>query len=220
MKKIVITLACAFGLMNANAQFESGTIMLTGGINFSQSSSERETKMGSNTTTTEGPVTTNFGLGVMGGYFVADNIAVGLGLGYGSFSSEDTDDGVTYETSGSLFSITPFARYYIPYTDVFSFFGELSVGIGAGSDKFSTTSGGNTTTQEASVSTLRTGIAPGFNFFVHENIALEIKYGFLGYNSFTTERDFGNDNSVKDSSSNFGLNLDLTSLVFGLSVFF
>jgi outer membrane immunogenic protein len=220
MKKLLMSLAFATLVVTASAQWDAGKILATGGINFSTTTPKTEVKIGDNTTTMDGPTTTDFGIDVTGGYFIADNIAVGLGIGLaGSTISQEVD--TTESTiSHNIFGIAPFARYYIPYSDQFSFFGQFAIGVGFGKSKNEYTSGSTTTTNESSINMMMVGVSPGFSYMMTERVALEMRYGFFGYSSYTMKDEEDNGNYEKEMDSTFGLNLDLNSLVFGISVLF
>jgi outer membrane immunogenic protein len=220
MKKVLMSLAFTTLVWAASAQWDAGKILATGGINFSTTTPKTEMKVGNNTTTADGIKTTDFGISLAGGYFIADNVAIGLGIGLDNSKStyETTDTEYTY--TDNIFSVSPFARYYIPYSDQFSFFGQLSVGLGFGSSKDEVVSGSTTTTQESSLNVMMIGLSPGFSYMMTERVALEMRYGFLGYTSSTMKEEEANGDYEKDMTSSFGLNLDLNSLVFGISVLF
>jgi len=214
MKKIMITALCAFGFATANAQYDQGAILLTGGLNFGTSSTKTTIKSQGTTEEEIAFKSTDFSIDLMGGYFVADNLAVGLGFGFGSSSltfDPDTEFEETMKTN--LITIMPFARYYIPYTNQVAFFGEAALGYSTGKmkDIFGEEE------DVLNVSGLSFGIQPGFSLMLTDNIAFEMKYGFLGYVSSTLGVEDG-DFSAKQTTSNFGLNFDLSTLRLGLAV--
>jgi outer membrane immunogenic protein len=219
MKKLLVSLVFTTLVWAASAQWDQGKILATGGINFSTTSPKTEMKIGDNTTTTDGAKTTDFGIDVTGGYFIADNIAVGLGIGLMNSKTSQEADTTETTVTDNLFAIAPFARYYIPYSDQFSFFGQFAIGLGFGKSKDEYTSGSTTLTDEASINMMMIGLSPGFSYMMTERVALEMRYGFFGYSSYTTKVEEDSD-YMKEMESEFGLNLDLNSLVFGISVLF
>lgn len=220
MKKVLIGLVFIVMTGAINAQYDAGKILATGGIHFSTNSPKTEMKVGSNTTTADGIKTTDFGINLGAGYFIADNLAVGLGIGLDNSKSTYETTSTEYTSTDNIISVAPFARYYIPYSDQFAFFGQLSVGLGFGTSKYETKTGSTTTTQESSINLMAIGITPGFSYMMTERVALEMRYGFLGYTSSTIKEEEANGDYEKDMTSSFGLNLDLNSLVFGISVLF
>lgn len=220
MKKILLSAAFLFGAMASQAQFDQGSIIVTGDLGFSSSSGKVEVSGGGTSTTTDLPSVTGFNIGVSGGYFIADNLAVGLGIGFGTTSiNDDLGDGDYDKLSTNLTVVAPFVRYYIPYTDKFAFFGQLDLGFGFGGIKDEFKLGGTTTTSESGLSVTNIGISPGFTYFIHDNIGLDMRFGFLGYNSSSTTIE-GGGTTNKLTNSTLGLDLGLNSLMFGLSVFF
>ena len=94
MKKLLLTtaLVAIFGV--ASAQTDQGGWVVGGSGNLSFSSADD----GSDDNLNE------FNLDVRGGYFLMDNLAAGLNLGFYSFKRGDND--------GSIFGVGPWARYY------------------------------------------------------------------------------------------------------------
>ncbi|MCH8555118.1 MAG: porin family protein [Schleiferiaceae bacterium] len=218
MKKITLILGLVVGTYTAQAQLEKGSLLLSGDIGFNSSTGKMEITSGGNTVTQADPKFTDFNLNLQGGYFVADNFAVGLGIGYGlSKITEDGDDFLD-EISTGIFAINPFARYYIPYTNKFAFFAQLDLGIGFGSTKTESRMGNTTITDEGSVNVFGIGVSPGFTYFLTESIGLDLRVGFLGYNSASTSFE-SNNSTTTNSISGTGVNIGLNSLTFGLSVF-
>jgi hypothetical protein len=220
MKKVLIGLVFIVMAGALNAQYDAGKILMTGGLNFSSTTPKYEVKSGSNTTTSEGTKTTMFGINLMGGYFLADNIAVGLGVGYDNTKSTFKTDNTESTETDNMMSVAPFARYYIPYTEQFAFFGQLTAGFGFGKTKDETKTGSTTTTTEADNSMIMIGVSPGFSYMMTDRVGLEMRYGFLGWSSYTSKVEGTGDDYSKLTVSTFGLNLDLNSLVFGISVLF
>ena len=96
MKKLLLTAAVVFALTTVNAQTEKGSILIetnisnqmVGTTSFSLSSFDGETA---------------YSLGMDGGYFIMDDLAIKVGLGYSDISSNDT----------SVFSYRLGAKYYL-----------------------------------------------------------------------------------------------------------
>ncbi len=92
------------------------------------------------------------------GYFIQDNLAIGLALGLG------------YETEGESFQygIAPYARYYCKTFDKFSLYGQAQLSL-AGTD-----------TENSDVY-WDLGIKPGIAYNLSDRFAITATYGFLGY---------------------------------------
>ncbi|MCC5916358.1 MAG: outer membrane beta-barrel protein [Cryomorphaceae bacterium] len=219
MKKLIYSAVIFMGAFCVQGQFDQGSILLTGDFNFNSMSAKTTMEGGGQTNTVDLPGAIDFGLSVGGGYFVVDNLAVGLGIGYGMNSTKiDGDDGDYNKFTASMFMLNPFARYYISYSDRFAFFTQMDLGLGFGGIKDEERIDNVTTTEEQSLSTFIIGLSPGFTYFLNDKIALDMRVGFIGFTS--TSQSVENENfSMKDQNSNFGLELGLNTLTFGLTVF-
>jgi hypothetical protein len=189
---------------NSFSQPAEGRMFAGGSFQFLTGSEKQK----ANSTTTKVGGTTVFSLQPMVGLFIADNLAVGGGIGYSiTANSRPVGDNDRIDTR-SLFYIAPFARYYLN-TGTVGAFAEASLGLGFGGSKIKQ---GNNTSDGPSISTLGIGIAPGIYYYVAENISLDAKLGFLGYSRSQDKYD----NGGKEIEQEFGLNLRTTSLQFGI----
>lgn len=109
------------------------------------------------------------------GYFVADNLSVGFGLGLGT--NKTVLDGVEYDKSTN-FTVTPTLRYYLPISTKFQFLGRLMVPVGNGKI---TLSSGNVVDEKVSILNVR--LSPAFVFFPSNKISIEMTLGSLFYKS-------------------------------------
>lgn len=101
----------------------------------------------------------------------------------------------------SEFSVGAFGRYYVNAGKSFSIFGELGV------DYIHSTI---RAVAEDNSNAFRIGIAPGINYFVSENFALEAKFGILSYRTDNPKAD-----GVENTDS-FNLGLNFSNINFGL----
>ncbi len=191
MKKLLLIVAFCTGGMMANAQLQEGSILATGGLNFTSTSGDDASS-------------SSFGISLAGGYFIQDNFVVGLSLAYGSGSLGFNDDFGMDDMSTDAFGIGAFARYYIPYTDKFSFFGQAGL-----SGVFSSPG------ENVSSNIFSFELAPGFAYFFTDRIALDFSVGLIGFSSQVVSI---GDNSASTNTINFGA--DLLSPRLGFSVFF
>lgn len=137
------------------------------------------------------------------GYFIADNLSVGLSLG---ISSDQTRvDGVATDKTSS-FTLAPTLRYYLPISPKFQFLGKLQVPFGSVK---TTLSNGN----EVDVKSTLFGVQaiPAFAFFPSKKISIEMAWGSLYYIS--------NQIAGGEKNSFFGLEFlnddDLTGFIEG-----
>ena len=183
-----------FGFTTINAQekattggFAKGDVFATGSVGFG---SEKEGDVKDNT----------FSFSPKAGYFVTENIAVGVALGLTTTKNEvpNVEDFKT-----NMFEVGAFGRYYFTPAKQFSIFGEL----GANFESSKAEQGSN----ELKNNGFNLGVAPGISYFVSDCLSLEASFGVLNYS--TNEDDI--DGAESTDSFNFGLNL--SDINFGIT---
>jgi len=196
MKKLLLTAAAVFAFGFANAQeastegFAKGNMFLSGTVSF-----------GTTDMKSLDAKETSFVVAPKFGYFVSENIAIGLGLGFGNAKIEANSGSGKYENKSTSFGA--FGRYYMK-TSKFAPFAELNVNYATASNEWieffgtPTPFGGG-----VDVNTLSVNVAPGFNYFISDKFALETSVGLLGYSSSKADVD----GAKADSGFNIGLNL-------------
>lgn len=194
MKKVILSVAAVFAFGFANAQetvsegFSKGDVFISGALGFGS------TKTGDSKAT-------GFEVAPSVGYFVTENIAVGVRLG---FASDKTDvvDPIVGELKQTTISAGAFGRYYFTPASKFSFFGELGLGY-------------RNTKSELGPGEIKTNgfavqVAPGVSYFLSNNIALEASFGILGYSSDKPDFDGA------DKTDSFAFGLDTRDIRLGL----
>ncbi len=219
MKKIVsaafvAALLCSAGA--AQAQLSAGHIMLTGSAGYS---SDKDGVGDDSYTRTTGEISPQVG------YFVADNLAIGIGLSYGGVTTKDEGENplgkYTRTISNTSMTVGPFARYYKPVGDHAAFFGQLGVGFGS-TKRTEELEGkgfeGQTADEDIKYSLLGAQLSPGFTFFPTDHFGLEISMGGLGYNK-TKQKDkpdgAGDTWEDDNTATGFDFNLGLQGLTIG-----
>lgn len=209
-----------FGLGNAQtnpAPIAKGTVYLSGSVGYSQvESNNGNDKLES------------FNILPTAGFFVADNFAVGLGLGF--VTSKDTkistlgNTVTTSEFKTPAFVIEPFARKYWTLSDKLYFFGQLAVPMAfakAETESTSvtttitpagTTTSTTSTSSEAKYTSVGVTVKPGLDYFLNKNWTIEATIGEFGYNNFKPK------GGVATNNYNFGL--DLTAVTIGVKYVF
>jgi outer membrane protein with beta-barrel domain len=178
MKKVLFA---AFLLASSNAifaQVDQGQWMVGGsaGFNFGKQGDVK---------------TTDISIAPDAGYFVINQLAVGLRPEFGYHKSKVKVAGTTNESSSTAFTVAPFVRYYfMPSGEKVNIFGDASYGFGSSKVK-----GGE------SVSGNYYQIKAGPAIFLTPNTALELAVYY---------RSFGGDayeNAGGDRDNNFGLSV-------------
>ena len=167
--------------------FAQGSTFITGAVGFASESIAEEK-------------TSGFTIAPSVGYFVTPNIAIGAKLGYTSLKNEEG----SYEETTDLLTAGVFGRYYWMPASKFSIFAEL------GADYRSLTEDDNTTSNEYKSNGFAIQLAPGVNYFLNNNFALEAKVGVLGYSSDKP------DYTGAEATDNFNIGLNLNDITLGL----
>ena len=184
MKKALLIVAVAFASLTASAQTEQGKILVGGTVNFNSSKSDADDAEATNSLTIQ-PVI---------GYFVAENIAVGTGIGY-QYTKLPSD------AKSDAIVVSPFGRYYKSISDQFKFFGQLSVPMAFGTNK---NSDGDKLSSSTSIGV---ALSPGFAFFPAKKFGIEFAFRGISYNKVTVEDADGNEVEGAGSSTfNIGAN--------------
>lgn len=202
MKKIIVLAFIVFGITTLRAQEKTNNKVSGDGFTYADIFVSGAISFGS---VTNGFTNTNtFTFSPKAGYFVNDNIAVGLDF---SYESEKTEQDILFTNAINKIKergITAglFGRYYINPESKFSIFGELGLG-------FNNTKrvGSN---QDFDRNGLRFVFTTGINYFVSNHFALEASVGLIQYDTF--KFDDGNSESIDA----FFIGLDLTNINLGV----
>ncbi|KAF2518521.1 porin family protein [Flavobacterium salilacus subsp. salilacus] len=198
MKKLLLSAAAVFAFAYANAQeettstggFSTGDVFISGSVGFG---SEK----------TGDFKATEFNFSPRAGYFVSDNIALGLALGYNNTKQDEEFGFGTAEVTTNTFEIGAFGRYYFMPASQFSLFTQLGVNYGTtkseiDNEEFNKANGFNVE------------FAPGISYFISEHFALEATFGVLSYTTVEPDEDDA------DSTNTFQLGLNMSDINFGL----
>lgn len=184
MKKLFLTMIAGLGFtMMVNAQStDKGTIILGGNVSYDYL----------NVVDVDGNQQ-SYSILPNIGYFVNDNFALGLGFGYRGVSETNTMD---IKTTTGEFVVSPYARYYKGEGPV-KFFGQVSVPMGWGSEKYDGDKTGTTERYGAAVS-------PGIAYFPTNKIGIELSVRGLYYEYASAKPE----NGEKVGVNTFGLNVN------------
>lgn len=216
MKKItlftVFLLAISIGLLNAQTNKGkvllgvSSTLSLAGTGSDLMSLGYSTIKQKSNAAGFEesDPLkNTSINLSPKVGYFVIDNLALGLDLDVALSISKDGED--HYKYSQTSMSIDPFIRYYIPTSKVLPFF-EISSSFGSLNSKMDYTDP-NQEDFENKYSIFSFGGGIGLAAPLSERITFDV---LAGYNSLTRKNKKDNDDNVRIVTGTLGLIIGFT----------
>ena len=189
MKKIVLAAMIALGAVSANAQeygFNEGDVIVEGMLGYnSTDDTQDEVK------------TSNFTFTPKAGYFITNNFALGLELGFGSNKRDDYGSTPSVEKD-NVMGIGVFGRYYFAELGQrFKVYSEL--GVGYLSYKNELEDGNGTTENKASGFGIDAGL--GFNYFVTPKVAINFALSdLIGYNTYKPENG--------EATNNFYVNIN------------
>lgn len=227
MKKSFLLLGFLSGattLAQAQSAIPAGTVSLGGGIGYNRTTEEASYSTGGSNYSYESTNST-FQFTPSVGYFVADNLAIGLGLGY---MSTGTSTEVKPKPAYQLDDLDPstnlrlgaYVQYYKMLTDQFGVAGTL----GAGYQKYKQVSydNNNGSAVEDKASGFYTELTPSVVFFPVPKFAISASIGSLGYNRLNREipDDLGAPDNYEQSLSTFSANFGFDQLLFGGTYYF
>ena len=156
------------------------------------------------------------------GYAVADNMVVGVKLGYnhtiadlGNVSidmGDDLDFSLTnMRYAEDLYSFGVFHRSYVGLDrgKLFGLFNETTLTYKNGSSSFARGEGEDYKRTETTINELHLGISPGVAVFITQNICAELSFGVVGfkYRSESQKNNLGETGKRRNSGADFKINL-------------
>jgi opacity protein-like surface antigen len=140
---------------------------------------------------------------------LSDNFSIGGKIGFSLDLSKN--DAVDTKSSLFMFHISPYARMYFPLGDKLSFFGEGGIQFASGTEKVTV---GSTTNDGDTQTIFGIGVIPGFSYGLSDKVSLELTTGYLGY-QLTSIKD-NQDPETTDKFNNYGFNINLSNISFGI----
>ena len=213
----------------AQSAISAGTIALGGSIGYSSNNIKASGSAGNNTFTEEEKAS-QFSLAPAVGYFIADNLAIGLSFSYQAFSNGND----YYRTSSpgtnraeldpaTVIRVGPYVQYYKMLSEQFGVLGTLSGGYQATKDLRYSGSGNNAVVQERKASGLYAGLAPGVIFFPIPKFGISAAIGGLSYDRLKYDYPTNSGTApsgYESSASAFNLRFGLDQLQFGGTYYF
>ena len=203
MKKILFTL-CALVLgLSVHAQTK-GNIVIGGTLELSTTGTKVSYTNDGTTNTKEGDGAFSGGIGVNAGYFIKDNLLVGLGLGYNGSSQEDGTD-INREND---FYLTPYASYYVKLADKFYYIPTAELDFICGNTSLLDTTNMSVSDVIGSFG-FGIGLKPAaFEYRVSEKIALGLSLGELYFLTASSTQKISDTSKITMNASSF--NIDVT----------
>jgi hypothetical protein len=237
-KAIFMTSAmCIMYVLQSNAQFSKGTIMLgttVGTTGYSSANSNYDYDAGNTRST--GTHTFTISAGPQVGVFLTQHLVFGAtpAISFSSshvsttnISAAGTETGSTTTTNTTTVSIGPFLRDYfasVPGNNWFYFQINGSVGSGTGSssgNSYTTTTNANMNGKVSDIFNWNIGGSLGLTHFFYKRIGLDVGLGYLyshshNYNEANTNTKTISSGNATESSNNYTLNTGTNGVTFGV----
>lgn len=232
MKKFLLILLAFSTLMSGYSQTEKGKMFLGGQFNLSGNTNSL-----SDTLSRYDNHSLNFAITPNFGYFIADNLALGVSLDFGVDHSnnhyENTNLATLFRTKSNsinnsyTYGIGGFARYYVNITDHFKFYVNGGLKYSHQTDKrtsFNNYPGDLNSPsikyyQEFQLSFITLEVTPGLVYFVTPRLGLQANFGNLSLRH-SRSKDITSSNNNYYRSNDYGFNLNPSTLSIGLNYYF
>ncbi len=213
MKLTFLLLFSFVVISTCSAQIPSGTLFVGGSASFSSNSS----KNNQNPDITYKTKSTSLNFNPKVGYFITDNIALGIGINFYNSKSrfEDYDLTEQIRNKNNSIGINPFGRYYKLLSEKVGFFGQFTLSYTKGRGE----SNGNIHQKNSSFGA---SLAPGFVFFATPKIGIETTIGNIGYFHYKNENysPVQNNPTQDYNSSQFAANIEANNVFVGINFYF
>lgn len=222
MKKLFLLALLAGSTEALHAQsIAAGTLSLGGNVGYGHTSDKAEYKNGGNTYTSE-YVRSQFQFVPAIGYFVANNLAIGVSLGYTAASEKLTNTGPYSSSPNALDARTtlrvgPYVQYYKMISEQFGVLGTLSVGYQHGFTPSYANNGNRVV--ETTTNGSYAALTPGIIFFPIPKFGISASVGYLGYEQYGVKRNDDIDGESQNVSA-IGAAFGLNQLMFGGTYYF
>jgi hypothetical protein len=203
MKKIIAICTLALIAGYAEAQTTAGHWMIGGNVGYTSQKTQRipgDTK------------TKSLNINPQVGYFVADNVVVGLEVGYTQEKTTMHDNGFgEVENKYSVTTLAPFARYYkFTSNEKFAFYAQASVGLGftrLNYYYYGFTPRGRTYSAQ---------LSPGFTYLFDKKWALDLQLRGIVYTSSDPNK---SSDAKNDKTTSFTFNASSLNPALGFRYF-
>ena len=201
----------------------AGTISLGGGIGYSRDTQKDAGRFFGGNTVSQETTYSRFSFIPSAGYFVADNLAIGLDFGYSAQNNAYTRLTPAPATvlaeldPTTVIRVGPYVQYYKMLGDQFGILGTLSGGYQRSSESNYSRGGSSAVVEETKGSGYYASLTPGVIFFPVPKFGISASIGSLRYSrmsyDFPTNRGTAPD-GYENITSRFGLGFGLDQLQF------
>lgn len=208
MKKLLAIIAISIAALNSNAQTEAGKIILGGSFEYNSTKNEQQNSKSSGLL-----------IGPNIGYFVSDNLAIGIGLGYQRTKYEQDLELIggnpIYKSKNHTFYISPYIRHYTALSEQFKFFAQFSGNYYYSKSETDVNSPGTPISQTSNSYSVQ--LSPGLAFFPSKRFGIEFALNGIYY-TYNKSKDL--QIARESTSKDFNIRLNATSPRIGLQYYF
>lgn len=207
--KILFTLSIFFCTLSSLSQSKNETLtsptskgnyIIGGSSGFNFSSVSLKIKSDSLETQDLGLRETSLSLTPIAGYFLIDDLAIGLGLSL--ILDKSKSDEFNFKSTNTTFIFTPFIRYYFTKGTIKPFLqGNLGIGTSNSTNEF------NSQETESKNSVFNYGFDGGVAFFLSNLISIDVGVGYISSSSKPKD---SNESNTRIISSGFNFNTGIT----------
>ena len=215
MKKLFITIAFVAASMLASAQLYVG-----GSLGMNMQNGKDKVEGNGVSVEQDLPKSFTFVFAPEAGFMFADNMGVGLQLGFGFGKTTDKiyqdetgapiDPAATQTIKTTTIGFAPYFRYVFAEVDNFKFYADAQVAYAMSKPKVTVEGGETTITQDGNkTTTIGFGIVPGMAYQLTDNISMNCALNILelGFQTQkTVEKDDNETTTVKYNDFGFGVN--------------
>lgn len=162
MKKLLLLLSILLPSIALIAQTEKGTFVVSGATNFNFSNSEQE--FGVNNREVNQCNITAYSLMPSFGYFIIDNLSIGIN---GSITQRTEEYKNDTETKQTILALMPTVAYVVPIKGPIKPFAQVGFG-------YSSLTQRHYNTINDSYEGTAFGIGGGFSYFINKNVSLDL----------------------------------------------
>ncbi len=224
MKKLILILLFAAGVsLNTSAQVQKGAMLIGGAVNFSHSNNDEDIVGGDQITGTRNSKTNSFSIIPSFGILITNSLELGVGAGYSFYKSEYSSTDNSYysllETKDRRFIINPYISKYFKIAEKFYITGTFNMEAGFGKKQSVYNISNQEKTKDYNDFSLNFNITPGIRYFINKNWALSGNIGQIYYNWSKSVEDTDMEDNPKESSSNFGVSMELNTFIVGIQYY-
>ncbi len=214
MKKFTLLFSLLFIAFQVDAQ-----LWISADVGFNIRTSKDKTTVLGISDEIERPRSLSLILGPTIGYNINEKITIGGIISYNLYRTVHKDDEYKRIVNNFEIALLPFLRYNHVINDKFGIYGQLDFGPSFGKAKSKLETNDSSFNDESNLLRFSINLRPGVYYQFSSRFSMNAHYGALGFRSSRVKSDGSNTEQVS-KRSDFGLNLQMSSLRFGLNYHF